>query len=68
MLTNVGNVDRIARIVVGLALIAWAMGYVPGLGASPWGWIGLIPLGTALAGWCPAYSILGINTCGMKKT
>ncbi len=66
MATNIGSLDRILRIVVGLGLIAWALGYLPGYGASPWGWLGLIPLGTALVGNCPAYSILGVNTCGRK--
>lgn len=67
MLTNIGTVDRIIRIIVGLALLAWALGYIPGYAANMWGWIGLIPLATALAGWCPAYSLLGMNTCGVKK-
>lgn len=34
---------------------------------TPWGWLGLIPLGTAAMGWCPLYSLLGINTCGVKS-
>ena len=66
MTTNVGSLDRVFRIVLGLALIAWALGLIPGLGASMWGWIGVIPLGTALIGNCPVYSILGVNTCGRK--
>lgn len=64
MTTNIGSFDRILRIVVGLALIALALGYLPGFAPTVWGWLGLIPLGTALVGTCPAYSILGINTCG----
>lgn len=67
METNIGTADRIVRIVVGLALIAWALGYIPGFGASMWGWIGLIPLATALVGWCPAYSLIGVNSCGARK-
>lgn len=66
MTTNVGTVDRIIRIVVGLALIAWALGYIPGWGSSAWGWIGVVPLLTGLVGWCPPYSLLGINTCARK--
>lgn len=66
MLPNVGTADRMVRIIVGLALIGWALGYVPGVAASPWGWIGLIPLGTAVFGWCPAYSLVGIDTCGKR--
>ena len=66
MTTNVGSVDRIVRIVAGIGLLAWAVGLIPGVAASPWGWIGIVPLATALMGNCPAYSILGVNTCGRK--
>lgn len=62
MKANVGNTDRIIRIVVGLALIAWAV-----MGGPVWAWIGILPLVTGAAGICPAYSILGMNTCGTKK-
>ncbi len=56
---NVGTVDRIVRIVAGLALIALVF-----VGPkTPWGWIGVVPLVTALIGWCPAYSLFGIKTC-----
>lgn len=63
MLTNnAGTVDRIIRVVLGLGLISLAF-----VGPqTPWGWLGLIPIGTALMGWCPLYSLLGINTCGIK--
>lgn len=64
MATNIGSVDRVLRIVVGLALIALALGLLPGVAPSVWGWLGLIPLGTALIGNCPAYSMLGVNTRG----
>ncbi len=60
--TNVGSVDRILRVVVGLALIAIVF-----VGPqTPWGWIGLIPLATGLFRMCPAYRLLGLNTCGTK--
>jgi hypothetical protein len=59
MKTNVGGIDRIARIVLGIALIALAATGTIGL----WGWIGLVLLGTALVGFCPLYPLLGINTC-----
>ena len=66
MSTNVGTIDRILRIVVGAALIALALGMIPGVPASVWGWIGVVPLLTAVVGICPAYSILGVNTCGRR--
>jgi len=56
---NVGTADRIARIILGLVLLSLAF-----VGpATPWGYIGIVPLATALIGWCPAYSIFGIKTC-----
>ena len=64
MTRNVGGIDRILRIVVGLALIAWAIGLVPGVAPSVWGWLGLVPLLTGAVGWCPPYALLGLNTCG----
>lgn len=64
MTTNMGTIDRALRLVAGLGLLAWALGLLPGIAPSVWGWIGLVPLGTALVGNCPAYSILGVNTCG----
>ena len=63
METNIGKVDKTLRIVVGVALIASALaGYF-----APWGWIGIVPLGTALMGWCPAYSLLGVSSCPLSK-
>jgi DUF2892 family protein len=64
MNANVGSIDRILRIGAGLGLIGLALA---GMGA-PWTWIGVVPLATGLIGWCPAYPILGMNTCAMKKT
>jgi hypothetical protein len=56
---NIGNLDRVLRIVVGLLLIALVF-----VGPkSAWGWIGLVPLLTGLARRCPAYSLIGVNTC-----
>lgn len=63
---NVGGIDRILRIVVGLALIA---GFFLNADAS-WRWlylIGIVPLATGLMSTCPLYSILGLSTCSMKK-
>ena len=62
MLKNVGNFDRIARIVVGAALIAYALGLFGPSQYSWLGWIGIVPLLTAFMGTCPAYSILGISS------
>ncbi len=63
MSVNVGTIDRIARIIVGLALIAFALGYIaPGTSWSWVGWIGVVPILTALFATCPAYSLLGITT------
>jgi len=56
---NVGVIDKVLRIVVGLALIGLAATGKIGW----WGWIGVVPLATALIGWCPAYTLLGIKTC-----
>ena len=64
MKLNVGGIDRILRIVVGIALVALtALDVIP-----VWGYIGVIPLLTGLIGWCPAYPLLGMNTCPMKKS
>jgi hypothetical protein len=63
---NVGGVDKIVRIVVGLALLWYALLAAP-TGWNWIGWIGVIPLLTALVGVCPLYSILGVNTCPAKK-
>ena len=63
MTKNIGSLDRILRIVIGAALIAATL-----MGAiGVWGWIGVVPLATALMGWCPPYAILGFSTCKMKK-
>jgi hypothetical protein len=60
---NVGTFDRIARVVVGIALIAFAWGYIaPGTGWNWVGWIGVVPILTALFGTYPAYSLFGLST------
>jgi Inner membrane protein YgaP-like, transmembrane domain len=56
---NVGTMDRIARAVLGVALIAATLSGLIGV----WGWIGVVPLGTAMVSFCPLYALLGINSC-----
>ena len=63
MTVNVGSLDRTLRIVAGIALIALALTGTIGV----WGYIGVLPLFTGLFRTCPAYSLLGVNTCGVKK-
>jgi len=63
MQTNVGSVDRVVRVVGGVALIALA--FTGTVGA--WGYIGIVPILTAAIGWCPAYMPFGINTCKTKN-
>jgi hypothetical protein len=63
MSKNVGGLDRILRIAIGLVLIAYAIpiGF-PHTGRNAVGWIGLIPFLTAVVGSCPLYSVMGIST------
>ena len=63
MKANVGGIDRILRILVGLGLVAWAGAF----GGPVWAWVGLVPLATGAVGFCPVYPLLGMNTCPMKK-
>ncbi|CEP36131.1 MULTISPECIES: YgaP family membrane protein [Halomonadaceae] len=62
MTSNVGGIDKILRILVGIALIVLALTGTIGV----WGWIGVVPLATGLFNFCPAYKLLGINTCKVK--
>jgi hypothetical protein len=63
MTPNMGIVDRWARITVGVALLA-----VVFVGPqNPWGLLGIIPLVTGLARFCPAYRIAGVHTCGSRQ-
>ncbi|MDM8168338.1 DUF2892 domain-containing protein [Roseovarius sp.] len=58
---NIGNIERILRVLVGAALI---LGYFLGDGAYSWLYLlGIIPLATGVIGYCPPYAWLGINTC-----
>jgi hypothetical protein len=63
MTCNTGNADRAIRVIAGLALIVLAATGTVGA----WGYIGVLPLVTGAFGFCPAYAIFGMNTCGIKK-
>ncbi len=58
MKQNVGSLDRIVRVILGVALIGAGVYF-----QSWWGALAIVPLGTAAVGWCPPYAILGLNTC-----
>ncbi len=62
MKTNVGGIDRILRIAIGVALIALAATGSIGW----WGWLGIVPLLTGVMGSCALYSLLGFSTCPVK--
>lgn len=65
MSKNIGNADRAVRIVLGLLLIVFALGWIfPHTGWNWLGWIGIIPVLTAVIRVCPAYSLLGVRTGG----
>lgn len=64
MKKNMATWDRALRVLAGLVLIALTLTDVIGL----WGWIGVVPVITGLVGNCPAYSIIGCNTCGKKDS
>jgi hypothetical protein len=63
MTSNVGGIDRIARIVIGLVLIGLTLSGTIGV----WGWLGIVPLATGAIGWCPPYAMFGFSTCAMKS-
>jgi Protein of unknown function (DUF2892) len=60
MKCNVGGIDRVLRIAVGLVLVGLAASGIVGV----WGWIGIVPLATGLFRFCPLYPVLGISSCG----
>ena len=65
MKANVGGIDRVLRIVIGLALIALTLTLTGTIGA--WGWIGLVSLATAAMGFCPLYTVLGFSSCPARN-
>lgn len=64
MSINAGTLDRVLRVLAGVALIALTLTGIIGA----WGWIGIVPLATGAVGYCPLYGLLGIRTCPMKKS
>ena len=63
MTRNIGQTDRVLRIIVGLVLLALVF-----VGPkTPLGWFGIVPLLTGLTGYCPLYSLIGISTCSREK-
>ncbi len=63
MPTNEGNLDRALRVIAGAGILSLAF-----IGPqSAWGYVGLVPLITGLVGYCPLYSLLGLNTCPVKR-
>lgn len=60
---NVCGLDRWLRIIVGVILVALTIAGTIG----PWGWIGLLPLITGVVRWCPLYSVIGFQTCGLAE-
>jgi hypothetical protein len=63
MKCNSGTIDRALRVIAGLVLIGLAATGV----ISMWGYIGVVAVLTGAIGFCPAYTLLGMNTCGLKK-
>ena len=63
MNANVGNLDRVARIILGLGLLSLTV-----MGPQTWfGLLGLIPLATAIMGFCPLYTVFGFSSCPVKQ-
>lgn len=68
MQKNVGSIDRAIRAVAGVALLAlYFLGGVQGTLGVVALVFGIVLLGTAALGWCPPYTLLGINTCGVSR-
>lgn len=63
MKTNIGNLDRLARAVIGILLIGASLAGTIGL----WGLLGFIPLATAVLRFCPLYAVLGVNSCDASR-
>ncbi len=66
MKKNIGSVDKAIRIVVGLALLSLL--FLLEGDVRWWGLIGIGPILTVVLGWCPAYTLIGVNTCKPKQS
>jgi hypothetical protein len=66
MNANVGSADRVVRVIIGLGLLS--LFFVLEGSARYWGLVGLVPLLTAAMGYCPLYSLIGLNTCPIKRS
>lgn len=66
MKANVGGIDKVVRLVAAVAL--FSLFFVLEGNARYLGLVGIVPLATSLLGWCPLYTVLGINTCPMKRS
>ena len=63
MQINEAGIDRFLRVGLGVVLLALVF-----VGPhTPWGWLGLVPLATGLAGFCPLYRLVGLDTCKLVK-
>lgn len=61
--TNIGPLDRLVRIAVGIGLLALAFTGP----RTPWGYLGVLPLLTGVLGRCPFYSMLGYSSCPLER-
>ena len=65
MKANVGGIDRVLRVLAGIGILSLV--FVLEGSARWWGLVGLVPLATGLFSFCPAYPLLGVNTCPLEK-
>lgn len=74
MIKNVGSTDRLVRLIAGVILLIIAVPSLAGMafiGLGGWAWliglVGLVLVATALMNFCPAYTLIGVNTCKIDK-